>query len=208
VHNPGFFDLYHETPHPALNATPNHFHARELSRLGTRSHRYIAYDERFRRSTMVSTATGTAKVGVAGIRVNYADYWCPAFQSPTVQGRLVEVLWDPYDTCGELLAHPERHPTNSYLEILELLYRTFRFKRIAAKATGLGEGIIYQSDRSNTTRLDTILRIAFACGTTPAALLFGDLGKVELRNLSKESRTSQGEIAGRISMLAQQRVER
>jgi transposase InsO family protein len=99
-----FFEQFHNTPHSTLSTTPNHFHQVNLDRLGARGHRYIKYDEPFRRSTMIR-ADKPRVVRPTGVRINHDDYWCPAFTNPKVQGSNVEVCYSAQDvrTCLALV---------------------------------------------------------------------------------------------------------
>ena len=92
------YEFYDTTPHPALEGqTPREAFNDGMRRYGERSHRLIAYDDHFRMMTLPTTAKGTAKVQVNGVKINNRYYWADVFRLPDVAGKTIPVRFDPWD---------------------------------------------------------------------------------------------------------------
>jgi hypothetical protein len=118
-------------------------------------------------------------------------------------------LWKA-NACGELLAHRRDVPVNTVSDILDkLLFRLFPTKAAAARATGLGTSFVYSAGKETTTApLESLLRIAYACGTKPVALLFDDLDRfsgrrctVPGKSLHLRPRYTSAQLSGKIQIL-------
>jgi transposase InsO family protein len=92
------YEVYDTTDHPALGQSPREAFIAGLSQSGARGHRLIRDEEEFRLLTLPTTAKGKAKVIPGrGVRINYLYYWCGAFRDGEVEGRQVDVRYDPFD---------------------------------------------------------------------------------------------------------------
>src|SRR6266542_4120665 len=92
------YEVYDTTDHPALGQSPREAFIAGLSQSGARGHRLIRDEEEFRLLTLPTTARGKAKVIPGrGVRINYLYYWCGAFRDGEVEGRQVDVRYDPFD---------------------------------------------------------------------------------------------------------------
>ncbi|GAB4199574.1 MAG: TnsA endonuclease N-terminal domain-containing protein [Roseiflexaceae bacterium] len=92
------YEIYDNLEHTTLRQTPREVFEASILKNGLRSHRFIQYDENFRRLTLPTTDRGTAKVQQGrGVQIHYIRYWCSEFKSPSVEGKQVEVRYDPFD---------------------------------------------------------------------------------------------------------------
>ncbi|WP_353054829.1 Mu transposase C-terminal domain-containing protein [Bacillus thuringiensis] len=91
--------VYSDNVHPALEGqTPDEAFNEGIHRTGERKLEFITYDENFIITTLPSTRSGVAKVNSrTGVKVNYINYWNPAFNSPVLENQSVPVRYDPFD---------------------------------------------------------------------------------------------------------------
>jgi len=92
-----FYEVYDTIEHPALCQTPRDAFAASMSKMGSRLHRLIRYDDEFKIFTSPTTPRGQAKVTVAGMKINNIRYWSDAFRHPEVMGTCVPNRFDPWD---------------------------------------------------------------------------------------------------------------
>jgi putative transposase len=85
---------------------------RSLKQCGARQHKYIPYSYTFQVLTMPTTRSGRAKVHPQkGVRVNYLDYWSDAFLDPEIEGKEVDVRFDPDDvSVAHVYVHGQWEP--------------------------------------------------------------------------------------------------
>jgi putative transposase len=92
------YEVYDCADHPALGQSPGEALEAGLTQTGRRPSRIIPYDREFIIYTLPTTRSGVAKVvPPRGFKLNYLYYWCQAFDDPAVQGRRVNIRYDPFD---------------------------------------------------------------------------------------------------------------
>ena len=92
------YEVYDTTEHPALGVTPREAYSTGLELTGQRFHRMVRYDQQFLILIMPTTQRGSAKVIPSrGVKIRYLYYWCDRFRDPRIEGRPVEVRYDPFD---------------------------------------------------------------------------------------------------------------
>jgi len=92
------YDVYDQTPHPALFQSPREAFVQRLVETGEREHRTIPYAEEFLMASSPTTRKGTAKVERGrGIKIHGMYYSALQLRSPDVEGTSVEVRYDPFD---------------------------------------------------------------------------------------------------------------
>jgi putative transposase len=93
------FDTYDRAPHTGLEgSSPRDAYALRLALVGAHSAQFITDIEAFVFDSLPSTRTGSALVNVvAGVKINGIWYWHPLMSHPSVEGREVDVKYDPLD---------------------------------------------------------------------------------------------------------------
>ena len=92
------YQVYDQSLHETLGATPCQIYLQGLSLGGERLSRYIPYNEEFLMATRPTTRSGVAKVRAgSGIKIHYLYYWSDAFRNPEVEGTKVPVRYEPFD---------------------------------------------------------------------------------------------------------------
>ncbi|HDR8972665.1 DDE-type integrase/transposase/recombinase [Burkholderia vietnamiensis] len=89
--------VYDKNHHTALGCSPLEAYNTGIELTGRRHHVRVLYNDAFMLMTMPSTAKGTAKVTVRGIKVNYCYYSSPALRILSRIGERVPVRFDPFD---------------------------------------------------------------------------------------------------------------
>lgn len=89
--------VYDQNHHTALGCSPLEAYNAGIALTGRRQHVRIVFNEAFLLMTMPSTAKGTAKVTVRGIKVNYCYYSSPALRILSAIGERVPVRFDPFN---------------------------------------------------------------------------------------------------------------
>jgi|TARA_Y100001933_G_scaffold60152_1_gene60285 hypothetical protein len=93
-----FFELYSTSDHPALGCSPEYQFERSLARDGARTIRKVEYNSDFTILTCPPPRRGEVVADPCrGIRVNFLDYWHPAFRSFGSRKEKVPVRYDPFD---------------------------------------------------------------------------------------------------------------
>jgi putative transposase len=116
------YQVYDRMDHPALGQSPGEAFVVGIKQAGARAHRLIDNEEEFRLWTLPTTAKGKAKVIPGrGVKINYLYYWCGAFRDGEIEGREVEVRYDPFDT-GRAYAYVR----NGWHQCLSEYYHIFR----------------------------------------------------------------------------------
>jgi putative transposase len=91
-----WLDLYHHTPHPALDQTPLEAYEASLAIFGEQARDPIEYDDDFLMWSLPSTARGTAKVVAnKGVKLLNLFYRCRALDR--VVGQSMDVRFDPFN---------------------------------------------------------------------------------------------------------------
>jgi hypothetical protein len=90
-------NVYDKNHHTALGCSPLEAYNTGIELTGRRHHVRVPYNNAFMLMTMPSTAKGTAKVTVRGIKVNYCYYSSPALRILSRIGERVPVRFDPFD---------------------------------------------------------------------------------------------------------------
>lgn len=93
------YEVYDTTQHPALEGqSPLEAFAAGIAQYGSRSHKWIPYDENFRILTSPTTAQGKAKVQPGqGVKIEYKYYWSNTFRDPEVENTWVDVRYEPFN---------------------------------------------------------------------------------------------------------------
>jgi putative transposase len=92
------YEVYDQWEHPALFQSPREAWTQGMVLAGSRVHRMIPYSEEFLMLTRPTTPTGQAKISAScGMIVNGLRYWNAAFQNPELAGKMVPVVYEPYD---------------------------------------------------------------------------------------------------------------
>ncbi|AWU98592.1 hypothetical protein DM992_02710 [Burkholderia sp. JP2-270] len=89
--------VYDRNHHTALGCSPLEAYNAGIALTGRRHHVRIVFNEAFLLMSMPSTAKGTAKVTVRGIKVNYCYYSSPALRILSAIGERVPVRFDPFN---------------------------------------------------------------------------------------------------------------
>ncbi|MAI33813.1 MAG: hypothetical protein CMM07_19360 [Rhodopirellula sp.] len=93
-----FLELYSTSDHPALGCSPKYQFERSMARDGVRKIRKVEYNSDF---TILTCPPPRRQEVVAnpcrGVRVNFLDYWHPAFRSFGSRKEKVPVRYDPFD---------------------------------------------------------------------------------------------------------------
>ena len=86
-------------PHPGIDMmTPAAKYAQGMDRTGAREHRIIPFTEDVYIMTLPPTRSGHARVRASqGITVNRILYWAEDMKDPEVEGKDVDVRFDPFD---------------------------------------------------------------------------------------------------------------
>lgn len=93
-----FFELYATSDHPALGCSPEYQFERSMARDGARKIRKVEYNSEFTILTCPPPRRGEVIANPCrGIRVNFLDYWHPAFRSCGSRKEKVPVRYDPFD---------------------------------------------------------------------------------------------------------------
>ncbi len=93
-----FFELYSTSDHPALGCSPDYQFERSLAQDGVRQVRKVDYNSDFTILTCPPPRRGEVVADPCrGIRVNFLDYWHPAFRSFGGRKEKVSVRYDPFD---------------------------------------------------------------------------------------------------------------
>ena len=92
------YEVYDTMVHPALGMSPRAAFEESITMGGERRHRFVRYDNDFRRLTMPTTRTGIATVKQnAGVKIESIYYNCDALQADRLVGTTVAVRFDPAD---------------------------------------------------------------------------------------------------------------
>lgn len=93
-----FFELYATSDHPALGCSPEYQFESSMARDGARTIRKVEYNSEFTILTCPPPRRGEVIANPCrGIRVNFLDYWHPAFRSCGSRKEKVPVRYDPFD---------------------------------------------------------------------------------------------------------------
>ncbi len=93
-----FLGLYSSSDHPALGCSPEYQFQRSMARDGARTIRKVEYNTDFTIFTCPPPRRGEVVADPCrGIRVNFLDYWHPAFRSLGSRKEKVPVRYDPFD---------------------------------------------------------------------------------------------------------------
>ncbi len=124
------YEVYDTIEHPALSQSPRDAFAAGMLNTGERTHKLIAYNNDFRMFTFPTTPKGMAKIQPGrGIKIRNIYYWSDAFRDPTVEGKQVQVRYDPFDSslafayvrgqwCECLSQHPQTFRDRSEREVM------------------------------------------------------------------------------------------
>lgn len=92
------YEIYDTIEHSTLNESPRKEFLQGIASSGERKFTFISYDDTFKILTFPSTNKGTAKVQSGkGIKINRFYYWSNALYNPEIEGKQVEVRYDPYN---------------------------------------------------------------------------------------------------------------
>jgi len=100
------YKIYPNIKNTGTGETPENRLNRSIKESGERLHTLIPYDEAFFIMTLPAPKR-TPKVRARdGVRVNYFTYWNPALNRPELDGKYIEVRYDPFD-LSYILAYIE-----------------------------------------------------------------------------------------------------
>jgi len=92
------YEVYDIAEHPALGTSPRQAYVAGFELTGQRLHRMVRYDQQLMILTMPTTRKGSAKVLPSrGVKIRNIYYWSERFRDPCVEGRSVEVRYNPFD---------------------------------------------------------------------------------------------------------------
>ncbi len=92
------YEVYDTIQHLALAQSPREAYLSGLAASGLRPQRQVAYDQEFLIWTLPTTPKGRAKVSPGrGVKLNHVFYWSDALRDPAIEGRQVQVRYDPFD---------------------------------------------------------------------------------------------------------------
>lgn len=92
------YEYYDKMDHTSLNQSPREAYEQNIRRTGERTQTYIKYDENFEMLTLPTTKKGTAKVQPGqGVKINNCYYNSYELKNPAVEGKQIQVRYDPYD---------------------------------------------------------------------------------------------------------------
>lgn len=92
------YEIYDTMEHSTLGESPKDAYLHGIAKSGKREFTYTAYDELFQMMTLPTTKKGTAKVQPGqGVKINRIYYWSNVLNNPEVEGKQVEVRYDPFN---------------------------------------------------------------------------------------------------------------
>ncbi|MFE4522467.1 TnsA endonuclease N-terminal domain-containing protein [Cytobacillus firmus] len=92
------YEIYDSMEHSTLGQSPRDVFLNGIAQTGYRKFTLIGYDEVFRILTLPTTKKGTAKVQPGrGVKINRIYYWSNLLYDPGVEGKQVEVRFDPFN---------------------------------------------------------------------------------------------------------------
>jgi hypothetical protein len=93
------YEVYDQMTHSTLGQSPREAYLAGLAATGLRPSRQVLYDETFRILMLPTTNRGQAKVMPGrGVKVNYLYYWCDVFRQPGIEGTVVPVRYNPFNS--------------------------------------------------------------------------------------------------------------
>ncbi|MED4853035.1 DDE-type integrase/transposase/recombinase [Caldifermentibacillus hisashii] len=92
------YEIYDTMEHSALGECPRDTYQNGTARTGKREFTFIGYDDTFKMLTLPTTKKGYAKVQAGrGVKINRFYYWSDDLYNPEVEGKQVEVRYDPFN---------------------------------------------------------------------------------------------------------------
>jgi putative transposase len=92
------YEIYDNMDHSVLGESPREAYLSAIAKTGERKFMIIPYDGLFQMLTFPTTNKGTAKVQPGrGIKINRFYYWSNLLYDPNIEGKQVEVRYDPFN---------------------------------------------------------------------------------------------------------------
>lgn len=92
------YEIYDTLEHSTLGQSPRDVFLNGIAKTGERNFTLIGDDELFRMLTLPTTKKGNAKVQPGrGVKINHFYYWSNLLYDPDVEGKQVEVRYDPFN---------------------------------------------------------------------------------------------------------------
>jgi putative transposase len=92
------YEVYDSEDHPSLGQSPSEAFGQGMIQGGSRHHRLIPYDDKFKILTLPTTSSGKAKIQQSrGIKINSIYYWSNLFRNPEVENTSVPIRYDPFN---------------------------------------------------------------------------------------------------------------
>ena len=151
------YKIYPNIKNTGTGETPENRFNRSIKESGKRLHTLIPYDETFFIMTLPAPKRPPKVRARDGIRVNYFTYWNPALNRPDLDGKYIEVRYDPFD-LSYILAYVENKWISCTCQHQMLREFTERDVRMAAEELKHLRKIAKQSYRITPAILVEYLR--------------------------------------------------